>query len=113
MTPSPESSISAIAGSSVAFRARDGSIVALKTPANLPAAGDLREVPARSKPKRLKIVTGASVDERLKAATEMQAGRGQLLVDTPPEEAARVIFEYLCKEGILSVPSLVPPGTKG
>ena len=102
------------AGRQSAFaRARDGSIVALKTPANLPAAGDLREVPARSKPKRLKIVTGASADERLKAATELQAGRGQLLVDTPPEEAARVIFEYLCKEGILSVPSLVPPGTKG
>ena len=32
----------------------------------------------------------------------MQAGRGQLMVDPPAEEAARAIFDYLVKEGILS-----------
>ncbi len=89
-------------------RARAGRIETAEAPANAPAETGAREVPARPKPKRLKIATAASAAERLRAATEMQAGRGQLLVQPPAEDAARAIFEYLVKEGILSVPGLVP-----
>jgi len=92
-------------------RARAGQIVAVDTPSEGPADAvpmpAPREVPARPKPKRLKIATGGSAAERLKAATEMQAGRGRLLVNPAPEEAAEAIFDYLVKEGILSPPPLV------
>ena len=37
----------------------------------------------------------------LRAATEMQAGRGKLLVDPPVEEAARAIYDYLRSERII------------
>jgi electron transfer flavoprotein beta subunit len=101
------------AGRQSAFaRARAGRIVTIETPAAPPAAGDLREVPARPKPKRLKIATGGSAAERLRAATEMQAGRGQLLVQPAPEAAAEAIFDYLVKEGILSPPTLAGPDAR-
>jgi electron transfer flavoprotein beta subunit len=87
-------------------RARAGRIVTIEVPAAPRAAGDLREVPARLKPRRLKIATGGSAAERLRAATEMQAGRGQLLVQPTPEAAAEAILDYLVKEGILSAPTL-------
>jgi electron transfer flavoprotein beta subunit len=67
----------------------------------------------RPKPKRLKVATGGSAAERLRAATEMQAGRGQLLLNPPAEEAARAIFDYLVKEGILSPATLVAPDASG
>ncbi len=66
-----------------------------------PLRGEWRELPARPRPRRLKIVAGASAAERLKAATEMQAGRGRLLVHPAPEEAARAILDYLADERIL------------
>jgi electron transfer flavoprotein beta subunit len=98
------------AGRQSAFaRARAGRIVTVEAPAPPKAESDLREVPARPKPKRLKIATGGSAAERLRAATEMQAGRGQLLVQPAPEVAAAAIFDYLVKEGILSAPALAPP----
>lgn len=61
-----------------------------------------REVPARPRPRRLKIMSGGSAAERYRAATEMQAGRGKLMVDPPADEAAAAIMEYLHAEGILT-----------
>lgn len=57
--------------------------------------------PARARPKRLKIASGGSAAERLRAATEIAAGRGRLLVNPPPDEAARAIWDYLRDEGIV------------
>src|SRR5215472_8528039 len=93
-------------------RARAGRIITIEAPAAPRAAGDLREVPARPKPRRLKIATGGSAAERLRAATEMQAGRGQLLVQPTPEAAAEAILDYLVKEGIVSAPALAAPETR-
>jgi N,N-dimethylglycine/sarcosine catabolism electron transfer flavoprotein subunit beta len=99
------------AGRQSAFaKARAGRIVTIEAPAAPRTEGDLREVQARPKPKRLKIATGGSAAERLRAATEMQSGRGQLLVQPAPEVAAAAIFDYLVKEGILSAPGLAAPG---
>jgi len=102
------------AGRQSAFaRARAGKLVVLDVPAVARADSGVREVPARPKPKRLKVATGGSAAERLRAATEMQAGRGQLLLNPPAEEAARAIFDYLVKEGILSPATLVAPDARG
>jgi electron transfer flavoprotein beta subunit len=57
--------------------------------------------PARARPKRLKVAAGGSADERLRAATEIAAGRGRLLVDPPAADAARAIWDYLVTEGIV------------
>jgi len=57
--------------------------------------------PARARPKRLKVASGGGAAERLRAATEVAAGRGRLLVDPPPAEAARAIWDYLLAEGIV------------
>ena len=83
-------------------RARRGTIEVIDMPAGPKLESTAREIPARPRPRRLKIMTGASAAERLRAATEMQAGRGRLMLDPPPEEAARAIMEYLIAEGILS-----------
>ncbi|MDX1655267.1 MAG: electron transfer flavoprotein subunit beta [Candidatus Competibacteraceae bacterium] len=61
------------------------------------------ERPARKRPKRLKLLAGATAAERLNAAKSMQAGKGKLLVDPPPEEAAQAIYDYLVEEGILKL----------
>jgi electron transfer flavoprotein beta subunit len=63
--------------------------------------------PARARPKRLKTAGDGSAAERLRAATEIAAGRGRLLVDPPPAEAARAIWDYLRDEGIVRSS---PPG---
>ncbi|HLB81357.1 MAG TPA: electron transfer flavoprotein subunit beta [Dongiaceae bacterium] len=60
-----------------------------------------REQPARPRPKRLRVATGGSAAERLRALAETPAGRGQVLVDPAPDEAARAIRDYLVAEGIL------------
>jgi electron transfer flavoprotein beta subunit len=60
-----------------------------------------REVAARPRPRRLKVMTGASAAERLRAATEMQAGRGKLMINPSADEAAKAIMDYLQTEGIL------------
>ena len=102
----------AVPGRQSAFaRARAGRIVTIEAPP-APRAAGLREVPARPKPRRLKIATGGSAAERLRAATEMQAGRGQLLMQPTPEAAAEAILDYLVKEGILSAPTLAAPETR-
>jgi electron transfer flavoprotein beta subunit len=92
-------------------RARAGLIQVIDPPTLPvpPATAEYRELPARQKPRRLKIATGGSAAERLSAATEMQAGRGQLLVQPEADEAARAILDYLVKEGILSPSPLVRP----
>jgi electron transfer flavoprotein beta subunit len=82
-------------------RARRGRILVLDTAVGPDGAIDAREIPARVKPRRLKIMTGATAAERLRAATEMQAGAGKLMVDPPPAEAARAIYDYLRAEGII------------
>jgi len=82
--------------------ARRGRIEVVETAAVLDAerAGwQLR--PARARPKRLKVASGGSAAERLRAATEIAAGRGRLLVNPPPDEAARAIWDYLRDEGIV------------
>lgn len=83
-------------------KARRGVIEAIDMPAGPNPGSEAREIPARPRPRRLKIMTGASAAERLRAATEMQSGRGKLMIDPPPEEAARAIMDYLVAEGILS-----------
>jgi len=85
-------------------RARRGRIEVIDLPPGPPVAGDVREQPARPKPRRLKLATAGSAADRLRAATEIQAGRGRLLVDPAPEEAAAAIYDYLLEEGILSPP---------
>lgn len=83
-------------------KARRGIIEVIDMPAGPKAAAEVREVAARTRPRRLKVMTGASAAERLRAATEMQAGRGKLMVDPPADEAARAILDYLTEEGILA-----------
>lgn len=82
-------------------RARRGRIEVIDVPPGPPLAGDSRELPARPKPRRLKLATTGSAADRLRAATEIQAGRGRLLVDPAPEQAAAAIYDYLLEEGIL------------
>jgi electron transfer flavoprotein beta subunit len=88
-------------------RARRGRIEVIDLPPGPPVAEDVREQPARPKPRRLKLATAGSAADRLRAATEIQAGRGRLLVDPAPQEAATAIYDYLLEEGILS-PSRKP-----
>ncbi len=83
-------------------KARRGVIDVVEMPAGPSLPAGAREIPARPRPRRLKIMTGGSAAKRLRAATEMQAGRGKLMVDPPPDEAARAIMEYLRAEGILA-----------
>lgn len=82
--------------------ARHGRIVTVALPAGPRTSRDVHEIAARPKPKRLKIMAGGSAAERLRAATEIQAGRGRLIVDPPADEAARAIYDYLKLEGILA-----------
>ena len=82
--------------------ARRGRIEALPGAAETdPWRAAWREQPARPRPKRLRGATGSSAAERLRALAETPAGRGQVLVDPAPDEAARAIRDYLVAEGIL------------
>jgi electron transfer flavoprotein beta subunit len=82
-------------------KARRGVIAVIDMPAGPSVAAGAREVAARPRPRRLKVMTGANAAERLRAATEMQAGRGKLMVDPSADEAAKAIMDYLQTEGIL------------
>lgn len=84
--------------------ARRGRVRVMERDGSVPWATGWEERPARKRPKRLKLVTGDSAAERLKAASQMQAGRGALLVDPEPAAAARAILEYLVEEGIIRGP---------
>lgn len=59
------------------------------------------EGPARKRPKRIKVMKAASAADRVRAVTEMAAGKGKVLQNVPPDEAARAIFDYLVAEGIV------------
>ncbi len=83
-------------------RARRGRIEVVDMPAGPAFVSEAREIAARPRPRRLKIMTGGSAAERLRAATELQAGRGRLMVGPPASEAARAIMEYLQAEGIFA-----------
>ncbi len=83
-------------------KARRGRIEIIEMPAGPALDSDTREIAARPRPRRLKIMTGGSAADRLRAATEMQAGRGRLMVEPPANEAASAIMEYLRAEGILA-----------
>lgn len=80
--------------------AQRGQIKVIETAA-AQAAPLWEERPARKRPKRLKLASGGSAAERLKAASGMQSGRGQLMVEPAPEEAAAAIYAYLVAEGII------------
>jgi electron transfer flavoprotein beta subunit len=82
-------------------QARRGAIDLIDMAAGPIIPADAREVAARPRPRRLKVMSAATAAERLRAATEMQAGRGKLMVDPPADEAARAILDYLVSEGIL------------
>lgn len=60
--------------------------------------------PWRARPKRLSVGaagggTGGALD-RLRAATEVKAGQGRVLVGPSPDEAARAIWDYLQEQGM-------------
>ena len=86
--------------------ARRGDIVtiAVEAPRDAERLG-WSERPARRRPKRLRIAAGGSAAERLRAATELQAGRGQVMIDPDPDEAAEAIHAYLVEECILRLPN--------
>lgn len=63
------------------------------------------ESPARRRPKRIKVMKAASAADRVRAVTEMAAGKGKVLQNVPPEEAAKAIFDYLVAEGIVQARS--------
>jgi electron transfer flavoprotein beta subunit len=84
-------------------KARRGRIQIVEATPGRPEIPTGREIASRPRPRRLKIMTGGSAAERLRAATEFQAGRGRLMVDPPAEEAARAIYDYLRAEGIIQM----------
>jgi electron transfer flavoprotein beta subunit len=59
--------------------------------------------PARKRPKRLKVMKAASAADRVRAVTEMAAGKGRVLQGLAPEAAAEAVFAYLVEEGIVQV----------
>lgn len=63
------------------------------------------EGPARRRPKRIKVMKAASAADRVRAVTEMAAGKGKVLQNVSPEEAAKAIFDYLVAEGIVQAKS--------
>ena len=100
----------------VAFaQARRGTIETVPCEST-PYVIDGRWQAARPKPRRLKIVGDGSAADRMRAATQMVQGRAELLDHPEADEAARVILDYLAREGIVrpgeqekkSAPSAVP-----
>lgn len=84
-------------------KARRGRIVPL--PANSFADQERlhwNEGPARQRPKRVTMTAGSAA-ERLKLLSETPAGKGRLLVDPRPEDAAREILDFLVAEGVFPI----------
>jgi electron transfer flavoprotein beta subunit len=65
-----------------------------------PAAMSWRTEPARPLARPVRKVRGGAA-ARMAAATSFTAGKGRLLVQPAPEEAARAILDYLEAEGLL------------
>ena len=57
--------------------------------------------PWRPRPKRMRMPTGGSALDRLKAMTETKSGAGTLLIQPPAEEAARAIYDYLLEKRLI------------
>lgn len=57
--------------------------------------------PCTARPPRLRVARGGSALDRLKAATEAKAGKGQLLTNIAPEEAAERIYQSLVEQGVV------------
>ncbi|MEJ2452641.1 MAG: electron transfer flavoprotein subunit beta [Candidatus Thiodiazotropha sp.] len=57
--------------------------------------------PARKRPKRLKVVKAKTAAERFMAATAVQGG-GKTVRGVSPTEAARVIYDYLKEEELVT-----------
>lgn len=58
--------------------------------------------PAKSRPKRLKVIKAKTGAERMKAATaKASGGGGQVLKDVSPQAGAEAIFKLLLEEGVL------------
>jgi electron transfer flavoprotein beta subunit len=83
-------------------RARRGIIEAL--PAEAPADTLLEQCairPWRPRPKRMRLASGGSALDRLKAMTETKSGEGAVLIQPPAEEAARAIYDFLLAKRII------------
>ncbi|MWJ29077.1 electron transfer flavoprotein subunit beta [Halomonas sp. ZH2S] len=66
------------------------------------ALGEWTLMPARKRPKRLKIIKAGSARDRFKAAAaKAEGGGGQLLTDVTPEQGAEAILKLLKEEGVL------------
>lgn len=87
-------------------KARNGRIAAIDVPGDAQKF-EVRKLPARPKPRRIRIATAGSAADRLRALTEMQAGRGELLVNPDPGDAAKAIWDYLVREQIVTAGSKV------
>ena len=60
------------------------------------------EVPARKRPKRLKVVKAKTAADRFKAATaKSQGDGGKVMQNEPAAEQAQAIFDLLLEEGVL------------
>ncbi len=85
------------------IRSRDGEIVE----ANAASEQDQKlasweMVPAKKRPKRLKVVKSKTAADRFKAATaKSEAKGGKVMQDPTPEEAAKAIISLLKEEGVL------------
>ncbi|USZ50679.1 electron transfer flavoprotein subunit beta [Halomonas sp. DN3] len=67
-----------------------------------PAVEQWPLIPARARPKRLKIVTATSARDRFKAAaSKAESGGGRVLADVSAEEGATAILSMLEAEGVL------------
>ena len=67
-----------------------------------PAVEQWPLMPARARPKRLKIVTATSARDRFKAAaSKAESGGGRVLADVSAEEGATAILSMLEAEGVL------------
>lgn len=67
---------------------------------DLSTSGDW--LPARPRPKRLKVIKAKSGADRMKAATaKASGGSGQVLKDLSPEAGAQAILKLLIEEGVV------------
>ena len=83
-------------------RARRGIIDSIATDAPADTFLDACEIrPWRQRPKRMRVPTGGSALDRLKAMTETKSGAGTLLIRPPAEEAARAIYDYLLDKRLI------------
>lgn len=91
-----------VARQSAYARARRGTIEVLDVPAGPAPPPSARVQPARPRPRRLRVATGGSATDRLRALTETQSAGGRQLVHPSPDEAAAAILNYLVTERIVT-----------